>query len=238
MLFKHTSSSQNRQDQVCEGSPECCSLLGDYYQDLMKQRGKSSGDMKRLHTHIPSHGNMRRRPANARGATVFVGRRVIPRERSDVWMFPFVLPVCLLLACLLSRCWASNDVTPTVTTCLLCLSVLLFPFLPICLPGCLSAAKSPHTPPPSKTFHISKVLFFFFRCTWKHRKSHYVSLFISTAGDELKSGTEEVLVSHISLSFHSSFISSTSVPFPSFHPSSLSPSPFFLSFFLKKTPSF
>lgn len=30
ILFKYTSSSQNEQDQVCEQSPECCSLLGDY----------------------------------------------------------------------------------------------------------------------------------------------------------------------------------------------------------------
>lgn len=68
-----------------------------------------------------------------------------------------VCSVCLLLACLLSCCLASNDVTPTVTTCLLCLSVLLFPFLPICLSGCLLVYLRLG---PPKTFHISKVLFF------------------------------------------------------------------------------
>lgn len=81
--------------------------------------------------------------------------------------------VCLLLAC------PSHfyDVTPTVTTCLyyplFCSSVFMF--------ACLSICRSV----PLKRFTYQRSFSF---STWK-RKSHYIPLSISIAGDKLKSGT-------------------------------------------------
>lgn len=87
------------------------------------------------------------------------------------------------------------------------------------LPACLSAARSPQNVSHIKGTFLSAL------GTESLTTSHSSS---QPLGKSWRAGCRK-FSSPISPSFfHSSFISSASVPFPSFHPSSLLPSPFFL----------